>query len=396
MGRLFIYDEAKTDPRSKITVAKMASISDVVAPRPDFVRQSGENSVTIDEGVVITVGKVAVFETEATVLNAANLDSGSAFAFGKDYCIYVCDTGNNEEDAKFVISLNSTYPTGYTALNSRKIGGFHYGQVRKVNAKGNPINASGVEKGAGWEANVYTGIVPNSVWTVYHRPKCDPSGMVYLGHGLWGDIYLSSDNGADGLQSAYNKAPITGTEGLNWYYAVQKAMRSGKRLPNYAEFIEGAFGSPGGLADSNDNAWTATTNSGRHATGTIPYATSAKNIRDLVGNVWKWLDEIITRAEHTVISGSGTFPAYEDGRANVAYTSGNGHGTTGAWNWDTVSPFPEGEGNIYEYYDRSIAALIGGGVWSLGAQAGARAVDCYYCPWNVSTAFGAWCVCDAL
>ena len=95
-----------------------------------------------------------------------------------------------------------------------------------MNALGNPINSSGAENGSGWQGNVYNGIIPNSVWTTKHRPKCDdPSGMVYLGNGLWGDIYLSSDNGSQGLQSKYNANPITGTEGLNWYIANEKARR---------------------------------------------------------------------------------------------------------------------------------------------------------------------------
>lgn len=43
MGRLFVYDENMTDERAKITVAKMAAVSDIVAserrlysiPQPD-------------------------------------------------------------------------------------------------------------------------------------------------------------------------------------------------------------------------------------------------------------------------------------------------------------------------------------------------------------------------
>ena len=70
-----------------------------------------------------------------------------------------------------------------------------------------------------------------------HRPKCDPSGMAYLGNGLWADIYLASDDGANGLQSVYNATPITGTEGLNWYIANEKAARVGKRLPDLAEWL---------------------------------------------------------------------------------------------------------------------------------------------------------------
>ncbi len=33
MSRLFIYDENMVDERAKITVAKMAAVSDIVAPK---------------------------------------------------------------------------------------------------------------------------------------------------------------------------------------------------------------------------------------------------------------------------------------------------------------------------------------------------------------------------
>ena len=74
---------------------------------------------------------------------------------GTDYYIYCCDPTNGSDtvdrDEVFVISKNSTYPSGYTADNSRKIGGFHYGKCRYVNALGNPINSSGAENGSGWK-----------------------------------------------------------------------------------------------------------------------------------------------------------------------------------------------------------------------------------------------------
>lgn len=38
MSRLFIYDENMTDERAKITVAKMAAISDIVAPEKEYIQ----------------------------------------------------------------------------------------------------------------------------------------------------------------------------------------------------------------------------------------------------------------------------------------------------------------------------------------------------------------------
>ena len=61
----------------------------------------------------------------------------------------------------------------------------------------------------------------------------------------------------------------------------------------------------------------------------------------LVGRVWEWLDELITRAEHATNA---------DYHASVA------------WGWDKKSPLNTGEksydvGNIYQYYAYSLAAL---------------------------------------
>lgn len=42
----------------------------------------------------------------------------------------------------------------------------------------------------------------------------------------------------------------------------------------------------------------------------------------------------------------------------------------------------------------ALAALLAGGLWYNGANAGARAVYCSVCPWNVSTRIGARGACD--
>ena len=232
MGRLFVYDENMTDERAKITVAKMAAVSDIVASEKAFIQYSAAGQLTVLAGAVIAVGD-AIFQTEETTLSAANLDGASSFAHGKDYYIYLCNNGKDSSNEVYLISENSTFPDGveWDDTNTRKIGGFHYGFVRNVDEYGREVNTSGSVRGSGWESNVREDIAPNSVWTALHRPKCDPSGMAYLGNGLWADIYLASDDGANGLQSVYNATPITGTEGLNWYIANEKAARALAKNP---------------------------------------------------------------------------------------------------------------------------------------------------------------------
>lgn len=380
MSRIFVDDVTKTDRRALLNVNKLATISDIVAPTSQYLYASGANEITVIEGCVIAVGGAGIFKTGNTVLNASNLDIGAAFAVGSDYYVYICDSRQDAQDEQYIISLNSTYPSGWNASNSRKIGGFHYGRCRKINDNMQPVNSSGAIFGTGWESAVSNGILPRSVWTLGHRPKCSPEGMVYLGGGTWVDIYLNSDDGAQGLKSEYNCAPMTGTEGMNWYTFTERLMKSGKRMPDYSEFCAYAFGSPQGLDGANTNAWTATTNTGRGTTGSVVNAVSAVGCVDAVGRVWEWLNDLITRAEHAT---------------NAEYHP------TAAWGWDKKSPLRDNAtkydvGNIYQYYAYSLAALIAGGGWYDGVRAGARAVICSYCPWDVVTNLGVRGACDSM
>ena len=380
MSRIFVDDVTKTDRRALLNVSKLATISDIVAPTSQYLYASGANEITVIEGCVIAVGGAGIFETGNTVLNASNLDIGSAFAVGSDYYVYICDSRQDGQDEQYIISLNSTYPSGWNASNSRKIGGFHYGRCRKINDNMQPVNSSGAVFGTGWESAVSNGIVPRSVWTLGHRPKCSPEGMVYLGGGTWVDIYLNSDDGAQGLKSEYNCAPMTGTEGMNWYTFTERLMKSGKRMPDYSEFCAYAFGSPQGLDGANTNAWTATTNTGRGTTGSVVNAVSAVGCVDAVGSVWEWLIDLITLAEHAT---------------NTEFHP------TAAWGWDKKSPLRDNAtkydvGNIYQYYAYSLAALLAGGNWYYGVPAGARAVGCSSCPWHVHTTFGVRGACDSM
>lgn len=380
MSRIFVDDVTKTDRRALLNVNKLATISDIVAPTSQYLYASGANEITVIEGCVIAVGGAGIFKTGNTVLNASNLDIGAAFAVGSDYYVYICDSRQDAQDEQYIISLNSTYPSGWNASNSRKIGGFHYGRCRKINDNLQPVNSSGAIFGTGWESAVSNGILPRSVWTLGHRPKCSPEGMVYLGGGTWVDIYLNSDDGAQGLKSEYNCAPMTGTEGMNWYTFTERLMKSGKRMPDYSEFCAYAFGSPQGLDGANTNAWTATTNTGRGTTGSVVNAVSAVGCVDAVGRVWEWLNDLITRAEHAT---------------NTEFHP------TAAWGWDKKSPLRDNAtkydvGNIYQYYAYSLAALIAGGSWGSGVHAGARAVDCPDCPWDVDASIGVRGACDSM
>ena len=273
MAELLFRDGPTEDPLSLITAARIAACADVAAPVNEYLKAAlssgvaaNNNQISVEGGVVVRVGDL-VYRTLATNIGTAQLDTGSAFILGRDYYIYLCDSAvpSGSGSPVYRISLNSTFPTGFTANNSRKIGGFHFGRCRRVNSSLDPINPAGVAYGAGWETNTYNGIVPRSVWTLKHRPKRpgDPEGMVYAGGGDWVDIYLVGPGGV----SAHGVTPLSGTEGHNYLSFSDLALKVGKKMMSYSLWLRAAYGSPQGNDSDNLHAWTQTTNSGRSLTG---------------------------------------------------------------------------------------------------------------------------------
>ena len=367
IARLFVDDATRQDHRARINTEKLGRMTDITEGRLR-IEATGDNLLTIFRGCAIALETGGFFVVESEIIiGAANLDTGSAFIVGRDYYIYLCDSGSLADGGRIVISLNATFPTGWNPISSRKIGGFHFGVCRRVNNALQPINNANAIRGDNWEANVFNGIVPRSVWTISHRPKCNPEGMVYLAAGVWVDIYLASDDGAGGLLSRNNATPITGTEGLNCYAFIERMLVSGKRLLTYNEFIQAAMGSPQGLAGDNTNAHTGAT--ARALTGSVQRAVSSVGCRDCVGNVWEWTSDIIA-------SGIQNAPA-----------------TTGAWR----NPMPDlGFGQLWLWNENDFRAPLAGGNWSFGVHAGARTVVVNNSPWTVNTTVGARGACDSL
>jgi hypothetical protein len=355
----------------------------------------GSDIIVVKSGSVLTLKNTLwkSFELSADVeLTEADLDAGF-FEVGVDYYVYLIDDG---ADGQFVISANTTFPSGHNADDSRKIGGFHYGHIRKVSTDGLwiPVDSEGTKFGSGsvnWKDNVTVGIIPNSVWDLIHRPKASPEGMVEIG-GMWVDIYPSSaaesitlEGGTNGLhiasgrlQSKYGQYPVTGTEGLNWYGFGELAARSGKRLLSYSEWIQSAYGNPQGEDGADNYGWTKTTNSGRArvgcrvdpstgdydaATGIKLAAISAFNIVDAVGNVYEWLDELLQRDGET-------------------------------FEWRDLAGSEKGQ--IYSGSANSPVAMIAGADWLHGVHAGPRAANVSSQPLVVSTLIGVRLACDNL
>lgn len=156
-------------------------------PAGPFLVWNGAQSLRMLSGTGISVGSGGFSTYEDIELDVADLLDTGTIQAGKDYCVYLTT------DQQFVVSLNSTFPSGtlsdgstaFSAENTRKIGGFHTLCVAAGEISGHPL--SGFSAGD---------ILPASVWCLNHRPYCEPAGMVYCSAlDFWVDIYLQSGTG---------------------------------------------------------------------------------------------------------------------------------------------------------------------------------------------------------
>ena len=303
------------------------------------------------------LGYLLTAQTDWDPVLADNQDGTiTALALGDNVYIYAVQQASGI--AKWVASYNSTVPSGYTTANSRKVGGFHYGYVRPI---ANRYDTAFVPTAQ---------IVPNSCWDLQHRPTCDPTGMVEVIPGsLWVDIYLNSEGSGVWPEnipvSAYGATPIKDDiySRSDFHQLIANA---GKRLPTVEEFLRYAEGAPAGLDASNDQAWTATTNTGPTTTGAVAKAVSQYNVVDPVGNLWDLLDN-----HHDL---GGTF-AWDSTVVDVGQDSAIARGSV---------------------YHAAWRAAVGGGNWANGVLAGARCLYLNAYPWTANGNVGLRGACDAL
>ncbi|MFO7901135.1 MAG: hypothetical protein R6U98_00605 [Pirellulaceae bacterium] len=81
---------------------------------------SDHETVTVQAGVPITIGSSTYVVSSDTDVTLSDLDTGVT-SEGTDYYVYAV----NNSGLDFVVSANSTWPNGYSADTSTRIGGFH-------------------------------------------------------------------------------------------------------------------------------------------------------------------------------------------------------------------------------------------------------------------------------
>lgn len=296
----------------------------------------GSNGYILSEAIDIDITSTAAWDATSPT----NYTQAASRA-GKDFYVYACQPQSGTTPV-FVLSVNSTVPAGYTAANSRKIGGFHCLCV-----------AVGTISGHTLTGYVAGDILPSSVWDLSHRPVSNPEGMVYdSGTDRWIDIYLASVSSGN-LVSVNGGVTADGasTEKFHWYKGSQWMARIKKKLLTQYEFVSASLGANQGtnIAGSADPNTTTghTDTAGRRMISNI-------GCEDICGVLWQWGAE--AGGEN---SGDSWVNAYDGNDASVA-------------------------GQHYMAPSRAVL----GGAWANGARCGSRGSLWYHGPLSLDEALG--------
>ena len=296
-----------------------------------------EPAFRVESGVIVANGdlEVTVNSTVVSIADGASVTM-PAMAAGTDYAIYATASG-------LVASNNFTNPSGFTADDSRRIGGFHY-QDGVINDR--------------------------SIWDLKFKPSAkDPRGMaLVIGDSFWADIYLLNTTPDLLGTSAYNaqiadgsscpKIPLAwggnGTEqysAFTQYIATEVLSAYGKRLPNQHEFSVLAKGSVPGHAAGVDPVKTKFDVSARSVVG----------CEQVSGHLWQWGSECWDRGDGSTGYGWQEVNTNEQGQVYASGANGVGASLFGAL-WDDAG------------FAGSCASTWDGGPWTSNSNISARGV----------------------
>lgn len=240
----------------------------------DELFTTNKTTVTIPKDLKININGNCYISTINKSLQLSTVDTPANLA-GKDVYIYACEPTSGTEPI-FVLSLNSTVPTGYTANNSRKIGGFHC-LCKDV----------GIIEGHTLSGYVTGDILPATRWDLLHRPKGEPEGFAYEElTDCWIAIYLPSWDGTK-LVSVYNGVIADGASTKKWHGEAfyEQFAKQGMRLVWRHEFQMGAKGSNEGTSIKNAADPNTT---GGHVDSNNRRMISNIGLEDCCGCFWQW------------------------------------------------------------------------------------------------------------
>lgn len=336
-----------------------------------FIR--AKTTLTVPSHLYVNVGNLGFIQESSSTIDiskaAAWDDSTYATATkrkGKDFYIYACQSDTSVP--KIVLSANSTVPTGYTASNSRKVGGFHCECADVGTISGHPL--SGYVAGD---------ILPASVWDLRHRPVSSPEGMVWDGH-EWVDIYLASWSGS-ALVSEYGGVICDGESSKKFHgeLFVEEFAKVNKHLPSRDDFVAFAKGS-NEMTNINGSADPNTT--GGHKDTAGRRMISNIGCEDCCGVLWQWTSNLDGHPNNYYLD--TTNQHMQGSQGSTAQTSSNqgDHWLYGyGWQDDgrsTTNVTIDGAMNLYGKSFGVISRALVGGLWGGGSSCGSRSVYLAY------------------
>lgn len=252
---------------------------------PQWRGRVGTNAIYLD-AQSININTVAYWDVAsyATPANRA----------GKDFYCYALQSGG------FILSANSTYPTGYSAGTSRKISGFHCLCVSVGTIAGHTLT--------GYVAG---DILPRSVWDHFNRSSATQEGRIKSRCGKWVMIYLPSVSGST-LVSVNGGTIADGgsSPAFHVYKFEQWFARQGEYSISQMEFFAVSDGANQGtnISGSSDPGTT-----GGHTDTSGRRMISNEGVEDTCGVLWQW-----TRDLGTYNSGAAWSNAYDGNDSGVA------------------------------------------------------------------------------
>jgi len=193
---------------------------------------------------------------------------------GINFYIYACEPASGAAP-KILISAASTYPSGYDANTSRKIGGFHCLCVNVGTISGHTLTGF-----------VAGDVLPASIWDLSHKPKwSNPEGMVFSDlANIWVDIYLASGTG--GSTASVNGGTIS--DSRDWLDFTDDGAAVKKRMLRDREFqvIAAGCNEKTNITGSTDPVTT-----GGHIDTASRRMLSNIGCEDCAGVEYQWLDE---------------------------------------------------------------------------------------------------------
>ena len=301
----------------------------------DALPASAKTTVTIYP-TTLKIGDDIYDLTTSVTLNLASSSSWDSSTYatasnraGKDFYIYAIEPSSGSVPS-FILSANSTVPSGYTASNSRKIGGFHCLCLSVGTISGHTL--SGYVTG---------NILPASMWDLLHRCKGENEGMVYdEADDVWLGIYLLSYSNSKAV-SVYGGTVLDGestpkTHGL-WF--TETLAKQKMRLPYLHEFFTALKGCQECVNISGSKDWGTT---GGHVYTNNVRCISNIGLEDPTGFMWQW---------------------------------SNNYGMAGGSSWSTSTYDSNVDSKSYGSSYGSLWLPLVGGRWDYGSYCGSRSVS---------------------